>query len=87
MSNLTNKALEVSQRICEIEERLACRDLTVHEADDLRYEKADDTDAAKTAVLQDWPEAKVWRFCVEKEDAMLSDRFPFTDWMLERLPC
>jgi len=49
--------------------------------------KAGNADAAKAAVLQDWPEAEVWRFCVEKEDAMLSDRFPFTDWMLERLPC
>jgi|GEM_PF-6654125 len=48
MSDLTNKAIEVSRRICEIEERLACLDLTVHEAEDLRYEKAE---------LEEWDEA------------------------------
>ena len=41
MSDLTTKAIKVSRRICEIEERLACLDLTGHEADDLRYEKAE----------------------------------------------
>lgn len=30
---------DVEQRICEIEERLACKDLTVQEAEELRYEK------------------------------------------------
>ena len=40
---------------------------------------------AKAAILKDWPEAEEWRFCQEKENKDLSDRFPLSDWMKERM--
>ncbi len=45
---------------------------------------AQSEDAAKKAVTKDWPEAKEWRFCAES-DGKLSDRFPLSDWMKERM--
>lgn len=64
--HLTNKAINVSRRICEIEYRLACRDLTVHEAEDLRYEKAE---------LEEWDEVlsayiKARRDCDELQQSV-----------------
>ena len=43
--DITNKAVKVSERMQEIEYRLACKDMTVRDADDLRYEYAE---------LEDW---------------------------------
>lgn len=45
---------------------------------------ADSTDAAKSAVLAEWPEATEWRFCNETDSAPPCDRFPLSDWMCER---
>lgn len=44
-------------------------------------------DAAKAAILHDWPDAGDWRFCIERDNEWLpSDRFPIDqDWMRERL--
>jgi len=46
--------------------------------------EGDDEDAAKAAVVKDWPGEKEWRFCNEW-DGKLSDRFPPQDWMIPRL--
>ena len=46
---------------------------------------APDEQAAKTAVLEDWPEAERWRFCVPRDTTDTGDRFPPTKWMLERM--
>lgn len=48
--------------------------------------KAKSEDDAKMSILIDWPEAKDnWRFCDEKENTSLSDRFQLSDWMEERI--
>jgi hypothetical protein len=41
--------------------------------------------SAERAIRLDWPEASEWRFCEEKEDAILSDRFPLNEWMSKRI--
>lgn len=46
--------------------------------------RAKDEDDAKAAITKDWPEANDWRFCNEKPDLSLSDRFMLTDWMEPR---
>lgn len=47
---------------------------------------ADDDDHAATCVMQDWPEAIGWRFINKKPDDFIpGDRFPVSDWMVERL--
>ena len=40
---------------------------------------------AKRIIKVDWPEADNWRFCYEKEGTNLSDRFPVSEWMQERI--
>ena len=48
--------------------------------------KAKSEDDAKMSILIDWPEAKDnWRFCEERENISLSDRFQLSDWMEERI--
>jgi hypothetical protein len=39
---------------------------------------ADNEDAAKTRILEDWPEAHNWRFCSPRPDDYMppTDRFP-----------
>ena len=44
-----------------------------------------DEAAAKYAVYADWPEAERWQFCEEHDGSALSDRFPLSDWMRERI--
>lgn len=47
--------------------------------------QAENEEAAKAAVLIDWPEAERWRFCDEKESpALLGNRFQLTEWMVQR---
>ena len=47
--------------------------------------KASDEATAKTAVLNDWPEAKDWRFCDGmKSLPVLGSRYPLAAWMQER---
>jgi hypothetical protein len=36
-------------------------------------------------VRKEWPEANDWRFCDEREDATLSNRWQIADWMVPRL--
>lgn len=45
---------------------------------------AEDEDAAKSAVLCNWPEATEWRFCEDKSDKKFSSRFPVSYWMKKR---
>lgn len=48
---------------------------------------AENLEAARTAVLRDWPEWKEWRFIEEREpDYQPGDRFPIdeSEWMQER---
>lgn len=40
---------------------------------------------AKARVRVEWPEAKEWRFCEERERVELSSRFPLSDWMRSRM--
>ena len=44
-------------------------------------------EAAKAAVVKDWPEATQWRFCEQKPDNFeLGDRFPVTrEWEKQRM--
>lgn len=46
---------------------------------------ADDEEQARAIVLVDWPEAERWRFCDPKPNAQMGDRFPLSDWMIERI--
>jgi hypothetical protein len=46
--------------------------------------EADSEDEAKHIVHIEWPEATEWRFCEPRDTVELSDRFPITDWMVER---
>jgi len=46
--------------------------------------KAQSKDEAEQIIKLDWPEAKDWRFCDERVAGTLSDRFPLSDWMVER---
>jgi hypothetical protein len=51
--------------------------------------QADDEDAAKAAIVKDWPEAATaeWRFVNCHDDEWLpGDRFPLGDWMKARMP-
>lgn len=43
-------------------------------------------DAAKKAIKKDWPEATEWRFCNTVENTTMNDRFPLSDWMVQRMP-
>jgi hypothetical protein len=47
--------------------------------------RAKDEYWARAAILIDWGEARDWRFCEPREDTELSDRFPLSDWMIERM--
>jgi len=47
--------------------------------------EAPDEIAAKAAVRADWPAAERWRFCEEHDGSALSDRFPLSSWMRERI--
>ena len=47
--------------------------------------EAEDVDSAKAVIQIDWPEAEEWRFCDETNSHNLSDRFPLSDWMIERI--
>ena len=40
---------------------------------------------AKNAIKHDWPEAEEWRFVSDKENTLLNDRFPLSDWMKPRI--
>jgi hypothetical protein len=46
---------------------------------------AESEDGARAAVRKEWPEANDWRFCDEREDATLSNRWQIADWMVPRL--
>lgn len=46
--------------------------------------EADTEEQAKEIALKDWPEIVDWRFCEDKHDRKLSNRFPVSDWMLAR---
>ena len=47
--------------------------------------RAETEDAARTAILRDWPEADEWRFCEQRDRIEQSERFPPTDWMIDRI--
>lgn len=47
--------------------------------------RAGDEEAAKAAVLRDWPEAAEWRFCEQRGHVETGGRFPLSDWMRERM--
>lgn len=46
---------------------------------------AQDEDAAKAAVKQEWPEAAEWRFCEKREHISYGGRFQPTHWMIPRM--
>ncbi len=46
--------------------------------------KAMNADNAKQNIIKEWPEAIEWRFCDQRKTLMLSNRFPLSDWMIER---
>ncbi len=46
---------------------------------------AESMELAEAAVHLDWPEAREWRFCSERDLNFLpGDRFPLAAWMAER---
>ncbi|WP_421793534.1 hypothetical protein [Hydrocarboniphaga effusa] len=49
------------------------------------FVKARDEASAKSAVQIDWPEATEWRFCEVRTRIKPGSRFPFEDWMRERI--
>lgn len=40
---------------------------------------------AEEIIRVDWPEAEEWRFCNRASSTTLSNRFPVSDWMQERI--
>lgn len=44
----------------------------------------DTEEQAQLIIKQDWPEVEEWRFCEDKENKKVSDRFSLEPWMIER---
>lgn len=43
------------------------------------------SDDVREIVHIDWPEVTNWRFIEKKSTLLLNDRFPLTNWMIERI--